>query len=174
MRRTGLLALLLLPAACRPEPEPPQETPARPSPPFATRREHALSIKPTALLAADLDGDGRPDLLAAGAETGELLVWRGGAGALGEPDRTVKVGGWPLAPLAVPAAPGGRVLVAVASRERKQLAFHDLFGADPEKPVLRIDLGSVPRALAVGDLARDGVPDVAVACDDGRLSLIHI
>ncbi len=69
--------VLALSPGCDPREGAPADVPS--SPDFATRREHALPAKPTALLAADLDGDGRDELVATDAERGEAFVWRGGA-----------------------------------------------------------------------------------------------
>jgi hypothetical protein len=139
---------------------------------FSTRREHAVDAKPTALLARDLDLDGRPELVATDAERGEIRVWRGDAPWNAGSARVVPVGGWPLAPVVLPSRGKARPLVAVASRARRDLTLLDLFAPAPGNEVRRVDLPAAPRALAAGDLGADGAFDLAVACDGGRLALV--
>jgi len=145
---------------------------AAPSGGFATRREHAIDAKPTALLAHDLDRDGREELLVTDAERGEIRLWRGDAPWTVRSARVVSVGGWPLAPVVLPARGAARALLAVASRARRDLAVLDPCGEAPGLELRRVDLPATPRALAAGDLGAEGALDLAVACDGGRLALL--
>ncbi|MED6334910.1 MAG: VCBS repeat-containing protein [Planctomycetota bacterium] len=127
---------------------------------LAARRQRALEDKPEWVLAEDLDGDGRTELTAATLVPGELL----GLGAEGEPERfRVPVGDYPLRPLALP--PGRTLLVA--SRADSALRWIDPLADTPE--LGRVELVSVPRAAALGDLGGDGTLEVVLACDGRRL-----
>jgi hypothetical protein len=176
--RSAILVLgSLLALACKPEPAPPVPSLVATSPglrAFATRREHPIGAKPTALLAADFDGDGSDDLLATDAERGELRIWRGGSALEGE-GKIVRVGGWPLPPCVLPAAEGGSTVVFVASRANRTLAAHDAGGLLSEAspgPRWSVDLASTPRAMAVGDLRLDGARECVVVGDEGRLGIV--
>jgi hypothetical protein len=166
MHRLAVLALVVLPLSpgCGSDEEP--EAPSGRSVGFATRREHAIDAKPTALLAEDLDGDGKAELVITDPERGELRVWKGGSAWTAESARVVKVGGWPLAPVALPPSGTPRRLVAVASRERSDLAVFDLSDKVPGLELRRVELPGVPRALAAGSSG------IAVACDGGRLAIV--
>jgi hypothetical protein len=164
------LAAVVLAVSCGSEAETPE--PPGPVAGFATRREHAIDAKPTALLAGDLDGDGRPELAATDAERGEIRLFQGDAPWTAGSARVVQVGGWPLAPVLLPAALEGRRLVAVASRARRDVAVLDLCAEAPGRELRRADLPATPRALAAGDLGADGQVDLAIACDGGRLALL--
>ena len=152
------------------------------SPPrFRARGQRALPSKPEYLLASDLDGDGRVELVCTTREPGTLQVWRapGDASRGPLPDAPVEhaVGGWPLGPVALPAgqfgAPEGVRFVAVASRAERTVVVYDLVSATPPREVWRgADDLDVPRALAVGDLGANGTVELAVATDTRTLFLI--
>ncbi len=159
--------------------DPPRPGPAgeraddAPPPRFQTRRERSLGgIEPDSLLAADLDGDGYTELVAACLDPGRLLLWRGTPEGLTDEPAIIPVGGFPLRPVALP--PGahgalpGRRLVAVASRSRREVTVLDLLGASPDRVLARYAGPGedwIPRALAVGDPAGDGRCEIAVASE---------
>jgi hypothetical protein len=182
-------ALLVLAQACGGEPPPTQETqasvpadvdgaPERPAPRpprFVARRELAAPGKPESVLAADLDGDGWAELVSASSSPGTLGLWRGSAVGIAREPSAHRVGGWPLAPVALPAgsfgAPPDVRPVALASREERSLAILDLSGSEPRE-ILRVDLPSVPRALASGRIGTAGAALAAVATDEPALLLV--
>jgi len=152
-----------------------RERPASRRPRFVARRELAAPGKPEAVLAADLDGDGWAELVSASASPGTLGIWRGSAEGIAREPSAHRVGGWPLAPVALPAesfgAPPGVRPVALASREERSLAILDLSGAEPRE-LLRVELPAVPRALASGRIGSGGAALVAVATDEPALSIV--
>jgi len=166
MHRFVVLAVVVLPlqASCGSSEE--TQAPAGPSTGFATRREHAIDAKPTSLLAEDLDGDGKSELVITDPERGELRVWKGGAPWTTDSARVVSVGGWPLAPVVLPREGRSRRRVAVASRARRDLAVFDLCDKVPGLELRRVDLPETPRAMAAGD------HDMVIACDGGRLAIV--
>ena len=192
------LCLALLAAACTDEPEPgtavaaevsaPAERAAPPAqekaaerpqprePRFATRRLLAVGGKPESVLAADLDGDGRAELATVTAAPGRLLVWSGTERGLAGTPRAIDVGGWSLEPVALPpgsfGAPAGHRPLAVASRERGELAVVDACAGGAARELMRATLPGVPRAIGAGEVGADGSPEVAVATDGRHLALV--
>lgn len=166
MHRPAVLAVVVLPllAGCGSREE--AQPPPGPNVGFITRREHALAAKPTALLAEDLDGDGRSELVITDSERGEVRVWRGGVPWTSESARVVPVGGWPLAPIVLQRSGTAHRRVAVASRTRRDLAVYDFCDKVPGLELRRVDLPATPRAVAAGS------SDIAVACDGGRLAIV--
>lgn len=59
--------------------------PPSPDAPFGAAQAFESPVGPFAVAAADIDDDGRDDLVVSGVSTSELVVHRGGAGTLGEP-----------------------------------------------------------------------------------------
>ncbi|MCC6409491.1 MAG: VCBS repeat-containing protein [Planctomycetes bacterium] len=138
---------------------------------FLTRLEYDAGGKPETVAAADFDGDGSSELVAALLDPGRLVVWRGSTFGPVEPPTSVAIDAWPLAPLVVPAQRFGapRPRLAVASRATKSLAFVEPLAGTTER-VLTFD--AVPRAAALGDLGADGRLELAFACDGRALVLV--
>lgn len=187
----GLLAAGLLGGCDQAPPPPPDAAQAAPpapasprphSPPrFRTRSQLALDGKPEHVLGADLDGDGRAELLATTRDPGTLHLWRAAAdapgGALAAEPSTHPIGAWPLGPVALPAgsfgAPSGVSFVAIASRADRTIVVHDLLGETPPREVWRgATAVDVPRAMAAGDLGADGTVELGVATDRHELFII--
>jgi hypothetical protein len=123
-----------------------------PSDAWRTRREWALPGPPEGVRAADLDRDGRTDLLVALREPGRLLVWLGPAQRGWDAPLSQPIGDWPLPPvtLRVP-QPDGKSFeaVALASRAARSLELLRVDATGGSLAALRtIALGDVPRALA--------------------------
>ncbi|MCK6447914.1 MAG: VCBS repeat-containing protein [Planctomycetes bacterium] len=134
---------------------PTDDAPASTDPPrFATRREFAVGAKPESVAAADFDGDGRAELVAAVADPGELVVRRGSRHGLEEAATRITIDPWPLAPLVVPAGLFGasRPRLALVSRRTRTLEFVDPLSGE-RTPF--VTLPEVPRAFALGAPARD-------------------
>ena len=173
--RTALFALTLAacapaadaPAAPAPAQEAAQETATEAEPPTAgpaglllrTRRSRTVEGKPEWMLATDLDGDGREEVLVATNSPGALLVWRERAG---QPER-IEVGDYPLRPERVGEA------VAVASRADRSLVWLDLGTPGSPRELGRVELPDVPMALAAGVLDEGAGAELVVATRHGRL-----
>ncbi len=133
--------------------------------PLEARFELSTAGKPEGVAIADVDGDGRAELLAVTREPGALCVW---SGARTDP-RAIPLGDYPLGPLLV--STGERTLVAVASRATRELWLLDLAATDPLAAAARFELPGTPRAIGQGDVGGDGVSDLAVATREGALHL---
>jgi hypothetical protein len=136
------------------------------------------------LLACDLDGDGRDELIGTTLGPGSLQIWSGLTDvirALPEP-RTFEIGDYPLGPVWLggrkPASNSDPALVAVASRTTLELSVIDLrtaLAAAPGKaaPVsLHLTLDRRPRVIASGDLGGLGHDVIAIVTIDDDIVLV--
>ncbi len=132
--------------------------------PFALARVDLppLGGTPFDVVAADMDGDGRRDLLVSDADGGTVTLLRGSADGRWTP-------GWRAT--AVPVARGmtvadldgdGSLDLAVASGKASQIAVFLLRGSPPRDPIM-VDAGMAPFDIAAADLDGDGAVDLAVA-----------
>ncbi|MCP3914591.1 MAG: hypothetical protein GY711_03425 [bacterium] len=130
--------------------------------------------KPEGVLASDLDGDGRAELLAItrsvvvrgdAPPAGMLYVWSG----FDAPPREIPLPDYLLGPEVVEI--DGHRFVVCASRTSGELWFLDPLAPDPLATRSRIELGGRPRALGVGPLAGAGTWTVAVATKESELVL---
>ena len=132
---------------------------------YSTRREIPLPATPVGLLAADVDLDGRIDLVATSREPGRLELWHARErGILAAPE-FVPVGDWPLAPVVFES---GGMRIAVASRSARTLQSFRL-GANDGGLVpaeLMLELPGAPRAIAAAS------DEVALAFDGGLVWLV--
>ncbi|MCY2958566.1 MAG: VCBS repeat-containing protein [Planctomycetota bacterium] len=136
----------------------------------------------TGLLAFDLDGDGRDELVSAVRGPGAIRVWSGLTNRATGTLRSVEhpIGDYALGPVRLgdwkPGRNGGPALVAVAQRADPALVLVDvraLFLGTGDPAAGRVELASRPRALASGDLGRDGIPELAVVTLDDELLLVR-
>lgn len=120
--------------------------------------------KPTFLLCADVNGDGKPDLLVGTPQGIKLFL----AGAGGYTDATAK---WGLAGVSGTSASAGDVngdgkpdlLID------KTLYLNDGQKFGPAGPALAIDGGAAVLASSLADFTGGGKPDAALVLSDGRL-----
>jgi FG-GAP-like repeat/FG-GAP repeat len=170
-------------AGCRPETAAPasielsrKTTAATATPGFLARLEFPTfgggRAKPVRVLAGDLDGDGRDELVAATRSPGGIEIWSGISPVIGpapEP-RAFAFGDYPLGPVWVDGSSqkGARSLAAIASRETFELAVVDLAAALRSEPgnalpvTSRTKLPARPRAIASGVEIRGGRADLGV------------
>lgn len=129
---------------------------------------------PRGLDLADFDGDGFVDAVVAEAGTSSVQLFRGTgagfAGAAGPDRRSVGGGATPVAVAFVDADRDGHLDVLVLTRGPARLLLYrgvagDLAGATAASDPLDGALGT-PAAMALGDIDRDGVPDVIVTSAD--------
>lgn len=197
-----VLALFVAPAAAAQiapatDPTPPVDAaaqqPAKAEPAAAkltlrTRLEFptagAGESKPTALLACDIDGDGRDELIATTRGKGSVQIWRGLESALAPyPEPLVlPIGDYPLGPVFLGGSSNvpktGALPIVVAPRatpaEIDVVDVRVLLAAagEPERAIVRrIPLERRPRVLASGDLGHDGTPEIAIVTIDDELEV---
>jgi hypothetical protein len=121
---------------------------------------------PSAIAAADLDGDGVTDLAMSDFRSGVVWVLLGRRGGGFRRPLGLAVGTGPAAPsgLAVADLNGDRVPdIAVADFRRNRVAVLPGAGGGRFHPARTVPAGPGPAALAVADLTGDGRPDVVVA-----------
>ena len=147
------------------------------------RREHMTlnGARPTSVLAGDLDGDGRDELLAGTYGPGSLQLWRAGARGFeaAQAPRALELPDFLLGPIWYAGAPRSAqadARVVVASRSTPMIGLVDArllltqeSGAAPLAWSQPLEVR--PRVIACGDLQRDGVREIAVADVEDRLLL---
>ncbi len=142
--------------------------------PMHWQADFPAGAQPQAAVLADLDGDGKSDLVVSDRAPGALTVLRatGGGHFVIQPPYAV---GASAGALAVADFDGdGRRDVAVVDADGGRVALFrgDGKGGLAAMPGAPIDPGGA--AVAVGDFDRDGVTDLAVACAAaGTVDLLH-
>lgn len=128
--------------------------------PFNVPKSTSVPPAPLALAAADLnDGDGKLDLVSAGANT--VLLYGTGNGAFGSYDELPSAGD--SAAVAVGDFDGDSDSDVVTARPAAD-RIAVLRGPHPAPfPALEFPAGDEPVSIAVADFNRDGMPDLAVA-----------
>lgn len=141
--------------------------------------------KPTGLLAADLDGDKKCELIALTSASPTLQIVHDLSRVLLQlPDpRAVAVDDFPLGPVwfggAAPESKDARADVVFASRAKPGVTVIDARAAWKSKtdaevvPKLHVDIARRPRVLASGDLGHDGQPEIVVITIDDDLVLVR-
>jgi hypothetical protein len=137
---------------------------ATPGSPVEVRRA------PGALVAADLNGDGSPDLTVANNPL-EVLLGNGAGGFSAGPGSPVRVAGSPLGITTADLNADGKVdLVVPAYTDVITILLGDGSGRFAPAPGSPIAVGRVP-SVAVDDFNGDGKPDLAVA-DPRKVSIL--
>jgi hypothetical protein len=125
---------------------------------------------PGALVAADLNGDGRPDLAVANSPL-EVLLGNDAGGFSAAPGSPVRVAGGPLSVTTADLNADGKVDLVVPAYENViTILLGDGSGRFAPAPGSPIAVGSVP-SVAVADFNGDGKPDLAVA-DSKKVSIL--
>jgi hypothetical protein len=135
---------------------------------YAERVDYPASTNPFTILAADVNGDGIPDLVTTDGTTGLVMVFLNAAtapGTFGAP-QTISVPGVNYAAIADMNGDGFPDLVVAGNGLMllpQTVGTPGTFG-----PATTLLTGSATiHSVAVGDLNGDGTPDIALADDDG-------
>lgn len=182
-------ALCALPLAAQSEGAPQGATPGASAPAgsgtaeavFRARLEYDTGeARAAGLLAFDLDGDGRDELISVVRGPGAVRVWSGLSNRADGALRSVEygVGDYALGPVRVGAWTRGDApcVVAVASRNEPGIDLIDVRALHlqrGEAAAGRLALDARPRVLASGDLGADGVPEIAVVTLDDDLLVVR-
>ncbi len=128
---------------------------------------------PTATVAGDFDKDGKVDLAVANGESHDVTIFRGTGASF------TKLGSWPVLVNPSDISAGdfngdGRADLAVATFSSSAVSILLNTGAGQFERRRDYEGGGTSVALAVGDLDRNGMPDVAVASDTGMPMLMNL
>ncbi|GIW43675.1 MAG: hypothetical protein KatS3mg077_0957 [Candidatus Binatia bacterium] len=127
----------------------------------------------SALIARDLDRDGRADLLALQLQLGRALVWRSAGPSGFEPARLLDMGSSPVSAVVADVVGDSNPDVVVGVQNPDQIVIFAGLGGAEFQEVARVDLPAVPSQLAVDDFIADGIPDIAVLSSfAGRLDVL--
>jgi hypothetical protein len=129
---------------------------------FGPKTDFQTSVGALALATADLNGDGRPDLAVACAESGTVSVLLGNGNGTFGPEK-FGTGTGPLSVAIADFNEDGRPDLAVANSTSGTVSV--LLGNGDGRFGAKLDTntGSYPNSMAIGDFNADGRPDLAVA-----------
>lgn len=130
---------------------------------FPTMRSYGLGGAAQDLVVADMNGDARPDIVAADAGGNNATILAGRAGGAFASDERISTGQQPRE-----VAPGdldkdGDLDLVVISQTDKKVRTYKNDGAGGFSLGSEIILEGTPRGVAVGLLNADDIPDVAVS-----------
>lgn len=131
---------------------------------FAPKQDYATGPNPTAVVVADVNGDGKPDLIATSSNGNNFRA------LLGNGDGTFTAGGdfaTGLHPLALAAADlngDGKIDIVTANSGSDSVSV--LLGNGDGTFQNRIGYltGLFPRSVTIADINQDGKPDIILAC----------
>jgi hypothetical protein len=141
---------------------------------FQTFQSHFAVVKPTSIAVADVNGDGRPDVLIAGDGGGIDVLYNAGT----------QLTHWTVTSYALPASTAGtsrsvavgdfngdnRPDIAVTNGTQVDVLLK--LAAGGFAAPLATDVGGTPASLAVGDLNGDGRLDIVTANYENSVSVL--
>jgi len=151
----------------------PQQTPAPAPLQYAPGRAFVVGGSAAAVAAADMDSDGRQDLVVALFSADSVVVLKGdGAGGF-VAGSSVAAGQGPVAVVVLDVTQDGRPDVVVASALSSTITVLANNGNGGFDAVDTVQPGIQPMALTAVDLDADGRMDVAAALGDGRVAVLR-
>ncbi|MBW3622979.1 MAG: VCBS repeat-containing protein [Armatimonadetes bacterium] len=147
--------------------------PARAEPPvkrvFSPPVKHEAESSPVAVLSADVNRDGKPDLLTANSKSKSVSLWLGqGNGAVG-PRTTIPVNGSPVALDAGDLSGDGIPDIATANGADGTVSLLIGKGDGTFTPGGELTVGGTVSVLAVADFNGDGRADLAATTLPGEI-----
>ncbi|HKI31683.1 MAG TPA: VCBS repeat-containing protein [Gemmataceae bacterium] len=118
---------------------------------------------PIAVAAADLNGDGRPDLVVANYADNTVGVLLGDGDGTFQKEKTYRVGAGPIAVAVADVNGDGRLDIVVVNKNDDTLSVLLGNGDGTFRPAQTFAVGHSPYAVAVADVNGDGRPDLVVA-----------
>ena len=127
-----------------------------------------LQVEPSAvaIAAADLNGDGIPDLVVADQLTGHVSVLLGVGDGTFQPATSVQVGSGPDAIAIGKFTSSGHMDIAVANQQSGDVSILLGNGDGTFQPAVSYSIGGQPTAIVAGDFDQNGTLDLAVADAD--------
>jgi len=152
------------------------------TPTFAAQQSFAVGVNPTSVAIADLDGDGKPDLIVTNASSSTISILRnttpaGAAVPTFATQQTFATGSYPYSVAAADFDGDGKLDLVVANvgnsdvsvfRNTTAAGATTFTFADPQ----RFSAGLEAAWLAVADINGDGKPDLIVAAYIGNLASV--
>lgn len=136
---------------------------------FEPKIDSPTSTRPQFILHGDFDGDGKPDLVIANSNSNTISIFKN-AGSTGIisflPKINYATGNYPISIAIGDLDRDGKLDIAVVNSNSNTISvFRNISTAGTIAFAAKIDYatGTDPYGLAIGDLDRDGKPDIAVA-----------
>jgi hypothetical protein len=123
---------------------------------------------PSSVVAADLDGDGRPDLAATSWNSANLRVFFSSPNGTFPAKMDLATGAIPYSIAAGDLDGDGRPDLAVANSGSHTVSVLLATGGGGFAPQVQYPIGLNPHAVAIADLNGDGKLDLAIACQDSN------
>jgi hypothetical protein len=157
-------------------------TPGSTTAAFATQQLFTVGTNPTSVAIADLDGDGKPDLIVTNASSGTISVLRnttapGATTPVFAAQQTFATGSYPFSVAALDIDGDGKIDLAVANVGSSTVSvFRNTTAAGAATLSFEkqgsFSTGAEAAWLAVADFNGDGKPDLIVAAYIGNLASI--
>jgi hypothetical protein len=130
---------------------------------FQEQRRLDVGDRPSSLVVADLNGDGRPDLVTANGASANVSVLLGRGDGTFQEQRRFAVGDSPSSLVVADLNGDGHPDLAIANFFSNNVSVLLGRGDGTFQEQRRLDVGDRPSSLAVADLNGDRRPDLAVA-----------
>ncbi len=137
---------------------------------FAAGKTFTTGIGPKSIAVGDFNRDGIPDLAVPLGGESKVAIHLGSVGGNFGPAAKFPAGTQPIGIVAADFNGDGKLDLAVANHASHTGVISVLLGAGDGTfgSATSFSAGDFPRALAVGDFNRDGIPDLAVVNDTGE------